>query len=276
MSAEYFSQTKEHHQKAVALLTTGDEDDLIYACLELRKCIEAYCYNLLSTYLSEVPLRAVETWQPDKVLKELLAIDSGFESTSSYRMKFDDDGTGKPSEWKSIGEDRRLPISYVRKTYNTLGSFLHVPTIKQIKAGGVIPFNQIRLSATAISDRLSELLAPGRIVSNIGRFCTFNCAQCETPVTRRMEFIEAGGEIECGNCGQPYDYEYATDKLIKFVPRGFVWECNRCNATRRIPQSIAKDGLDVGCPECGQAAKLRFEQRWQLDTFMPEPPLPTT
>jgi hypothetical protein len=32
--------------KATKLLGTPDEDDLVYACLELRKCIDAISYEL--------------------------------------------------------------------------------------------------------------------------------------------------------------------------------------------------------------------------------------
>jgi DNA-directed RNA polymerase subunit RPC12/RpoP len=269
MSADYFSQTKEHHQKAVNRLATGDEDDLIYACLELRKCIEAYCYNLLSSYLSEAPFRAVETWQPDKVLKELLAIDSGFENTSAFRMQVDD-GSGKLGEWMSLGEDRRLPISYVRSSYQALGNFLHVPTIKQVNSGSSVQAEKIREKAAAISERLAAVLAPGRIVSNIGQFCTFNCSQCEAPIARRMPFLDAGGEVECGNCGQQYDYERTTDSRIKFVARAYSWECANCKTPRQVPQSQAKEGLDVSCPECSHPANLRFKAHWTVDTVREE------
>jgi transcription elongation factor Elf1 len=266
----YFSETKEYFRKATNRLATGDEDDLIYACLELRKCIEAYCYNLLSSYLSEAPLRAVETWQPDKVLKELLAIDSKLESTSTFRMRVDDDGSGKPGKWMSLGEDRRLPISYIRKSYNALGNFLHVPTIKQVNTGRSLQAEQIRETAEAIRERLATVLAPGRIVSSIGQFCKFNCSECEAPIARRIEFLDAGGEVECGNCGQQFDTERVTDGQMKFVPRAFSWECEKCNVLRQIPQSRARDGLDVSCPECGQQAALRSEQRWMLDTMKEE------
>jgi hypothetical protein len=56
-----------HFKKATELLATSDDDDLIYACLELRKCLEAYAYDMLYGYLNEAPMRVVETWQADKV-----------------------------------------------------------------------------------------------------------------------------------------------------------------------------------------------------------------
>ena len=72
----YRGLLRAHWDKATARLKTGNDDDVIYACLELRKCLEAYAYFLLSHYLSEASFKLVQkTWQPDKVIKELLAIE---------------------------------------------------------------------------------------------------------------------------------------------------------------------------------------------------------
>lgn len=70
MQPQYRYLAKQRPAKATDLLVSGDEDNLTYACIELRKCIEALSYELLMGYLSEVPLKALETWQPDKVMKE--------------------------------------------------------------------------------------------------------------------------------------------------------------------------------------------------------------
>jgi hypothetical protein len=127
----YWPIIDRHFEKATALLATGDDDDLIYACLELRKCLEAYAYDMLHGYLSEGPMRVVETWQPDKVLKELLAIDPLSATSAVIRMQSEASETRPAGAWKFVGEDRRLAVDYLRKNYQALGSFLHVPTIRQ-------------------------------------------------------------------------------------------------------------------------------------------------
>ena len=131
MQPQYRYLAKERLAKATALLKTGDEDDLIYTCLELRKCIEALSYQLLGGYLSEVPLKASEAWQPDKVMKELLRIDP--EADHSVRIRMRPEGPdGEPDgKWTELGEDRRFKARWAAKAYHQLGNFLHVPTIKQ-------------------------------------------------------------------------------------------------------------------------------------------------
>src|SRR6267143_6088324 len=162
--AEYWHLTRQHLEKATRLLATGDDDDLIYACLELRKSLEAYAYSLLQRYLSEVPLRAVETWQADKVLKELLAIDPKAGSSYTLRMKRNASENEAAGEWRKLGEDRRLPGDYVRKSYQTLGSFLHVPTIR--RSNDSPNPARARERAVEIQKRLLDMLAPGRIIGN--------------------------------------------------------------------------------------------------------------
>ena len=84
----YWELTDLHLKKAISLLSKDDDDSLTYACLELRKSLEAYAYDLLSRYLTEAPFRLVQrVWQADKVLKELLAIDPRSSSGSTLHMQ---------------------------------------------------------------------------------------------------------------------------------------------------------------------------------------------
>ncbi|MBH5385046.1 hypothetical protein [Bradyrhizobium diversitatis] len=256
--SDYWHLTRKHLEKSAALLASGDDDDLVYACLELRKSLEAYAYSLLQKYLSEVPLRAVETWQPDKVLKELLAIDPNSEASYKLRVKRNATETEEEGAWKVLGEDRRLPIGYLRNSYHALGSFLHVPTIRQSTRSA--DFAPARARALEIHNRISAILAPGRIIGNLGNFYHFNCCECETPVARRREFILSGGTVECGNCGQTYDVESEESGQIRFIPRSFSWDCPRCGAFQDIVQSRAKEGIDVTCKACSLPTTLHFEQ----------------
>jgi len=74
---------------------------LTYACLELRKCIEALSYEILTGYLAEAPFKVIETWQPDKVMKELVRlIPVLIRFVSSMERE---DGDGRPvGDWKNV------------------------------------------------------------------------------------------------------------------------------------------------------------------------------
>jgi transcription elongation factor Elf1 len=254
----------QHLEKATALLGTGDDDDLIYACLELRKSLEAYSYDLLSRYLSEVPFRVVvRTWHADKIIKELLAIDPKAGSSSTLRIKRNATKTEPAGPWKTLGEDRRLPVKYVRTSYQALGNFLHVPTIRQPIE--IDRLENARKKATEIRERLEKLTAAGRIVSNLSaEIFTFNCTECEAPIARRKTFLAKGGPVECGNCGQGFDTEVQGEGCFFFIPLSFSWDCPRCQSLGQIVRSKAKDGLDVNCAHCQFPIKLHFKQSWHL------------
>ncbi len=260
---DYWHLTHQHFEKATALLATGDDDDLTYACLELRKSLEAYAYSLLQRYLSEVPLRAVETWQADKVLKELLAIDPKSASSYTLSMQRSASETDAAGPWVQLGEDRRLPVDYLRKTYQALGSFLHVPTIRQ--SGGSGNLARARERAVEVHERLSKILAPARIIGNLSTgIYHFNCTECEAPIARRRAFLAEGGSVECGNCGQGFDTEVQGDGGFFFIPLSFSWDCPRCQSRGEIVRSKAKDGLDVSCTHCQLLIQLHFKQSWHL------------
>jgi DNA-directed RNA polymerase subunit RPC12/RpoP len=263
---DYRSIARARLEKATRLLATNDSDDLTYACLELRKCIEALSYDLLQAYLKEVPLRALETWQADKVMKELRAIDPTVHSTSRIRMREEGRDGSPDGPWKVVGEDRRLNQQFAAKSYHQLGGFLHVPTIKQAQTEQSSPPSAtIRARAEKIREQLAHVLAARIWNANFATRYTFNCAECEAPISRRVSVIEAGGEVECGNCGQPYDVEREADGKMLFIPRSFSWECAVCGVRREIAQRLAKDGLDVSCPECSDPTILRAKKGWILE-----------
>jgi transcription elongation factor Elf1 len=262
MSA-YWNLINRHFEKATGLLGTGDDDDLTYACLELRKCLEAYAYDLLMGYLSEAPMRVIETWQPDKVLKELLAIDPQSAMTYTINWQRAATETEPAGKWQTMGEDRRLPVEYVRKNYQALGSFLHVPTIRQSsRDNDPAPARQ---RATEVQEAFAKLLAPGRITAFFAKgMHRFECHDCGTPIARRADSLLEGKTAECGNCGLPYDVEILEDQKVWIQPRSILWDCPRCQSHRTIFASKAKDGTDVSCPECQLQTTIRVLQQLHI------------
>jgi transcription elongation factor Elf1 len=177
--------------------------------------------------------------------------------------------------WKTMGEDRRLPAEYMRKSYQALGNFLHVPTVRQSTDAGRL--ETARKKATEVRGRLEKLLAPGRIVSNLSaEIFTFNCTECEAPIARRKAFLAKGGPVECGNCGQGFDAEIQGEGGFFFIPLSFSWDCPRCESRGEIVRSKAADGFDVSCTHCQLPIKLHFKQSWHLayDSSLLDPPPP--
>jgi ribosomal protein S27E len=262
MDYQYRYLARDALARAKKLIASGDSDNLTYACLELRKCLEALAYDQLLAYLAEVPLKALATWQPDKVIKELLRVDPRADASSQLSMQREA-GDGQPAEpWVYIGEDRRLKADRIAKMYPQLGSFLHVPTIKQSQANKKVEEADIRSRIEKMIDELDHVLSGSIFNVSFGVSVTFQCV-CESPIRRRDKFLKSGEIIECGNCGQHFHAEPSPDaREYEFIPTAFLWNCQACGVERRIYDSAAKEGLDVSCPECGDVAHLKFAQKW--------------
>lgn len=264
MQPQYRYLAKQRLAKATDLLSSGDDDNLMYACLELRKCIEALSYDLMVGYLSEVPLKALETWQPDKVMKELVRTDPSADQTCLIRMcKEGPDGT-PDGQWMEVGEDRRLKAPWAAKAYHQLGSFLHVPTIKQSREDGSVDPELIRQRVEPIRAQLAHVLEATIWNANFSVSVTISCTECGAPIKRRSSVLDKAEPTECGNCGQLFDAERQPDDSYLFVPHSYSWTCKACNEPRTIAQSKAKAGADVSCRNCGDRAMLRVEQRLEL------------
>lgn len=188
MQPLYRYLAKQRLAKATDLLASGDEDNLTYACLELRKCIEALSYELLMGYLSEVPLKALETWQPDKVMKELLRADPNADQTSRIRMRREGADGAPDGDWMDLGEDRRLKTRWATKAYHQLGSFLHVPTIKQSRSDEPLDMEAIRRRVELIRAQLAHVLGATIWNANFSVSVTVPCTECEAPSSADLPF----------------------------------------------------------------------------------------
>src|ERR1035441_8960270 len=107
-------------------------DDLLgYAALDLRRCLEAMVYQKLWARKNWIPLDIARTWQPPQAFAALLSIEpeAGRDMTLAVGP-----ASSTPNEipasdsFRSLGVERRPQLRWLKKTYNKLGNFLHVPS----------------------------------------------------------------------------------------------------------------------------------------------------
>jgi hypothetical protein len=264
MPLHYRYIAKRQLEKATALLETNDDDKLKYACLELRQCLEALAYELLTGYLKEVPLKALATWQPAKVMKELLRIDPRADRTAGLRMRRDGHDGEPDGQWIDLGEDRRMDAKRLAKGYHQLGSFLHVPTIKQVQQDEPFDATAAREKATELKNEIQHVLDAQIWNANFSVSVAFDCSLCKALIKRRVSVLAMGNDVECGNCGQLFCPEKQTNGSYHFIPRCFDWNCDVCAAPQSLAQGQAQDGLDVSCSHCKDPVTLRVRQQWEL------------
>jgi hypothetical protein len=117
----------------------GVDDELRYACLELRLAIEALAYDTLQSYSEDVDDAvdlAHREWQPSKVLKALCGCDpiAGLALRIEVR-EVGSDGNAEAGPPMFTGVDDRFDAEWAEKAHRSMGSFLHQRTISQIRRG---------------------------------------------------------------------------------------------------------------------------------------------
>ena len=112
---------------AKSLIHSGDEEKLVYACLELRLAIESHVYRKLEFHSKRHGTKLLyKNWQPNKAIKILDQIEP--KANVSYRLSIAKE-TGedvKKLDYKPLGSHHAISVSWINKTYNKLGSFLHL------------------------------------------------------------------------------------------------------------------------------------------------------
>ena len=99
--------------------------------------MECLTYDRARAYGEELPRAAYETWQPRKVMEQLLAIDPYADKDRSMAFGLEPAPGEPPEVMRSLGTERVLGMAMLKKHYDALGSYLHMPTVKQAETGGV-------------------------------------------------------------------------------------------------------------------------------------------
>jgi Zn finger protein HypA/HybF involved in hydrogenase expression len=231
--------------------------------------VEALAYDLLTAYLHEVPLSAFETWQPDKVVKELLQVDPRADRSATISMRKEATATEPAGPWTELGEDRRIKSSRLAKMFHQLGNALHVPTIRQMQKGAAQDNALVRTRAEQLRDELDHVLAAKIWNAHFSVSVTVACTECETPIKRASSYLDNAKQVRCGGCGQAFVVERDGEEY-HFVPVKFYWHCDGCGVEREIAESKAKPGLDVSCPKCKIPAILASVTSWRVKQTLPE------
>jgi len=231
------------------------EDDntrLKYAALELRMAMESLTYDRARAYKDEFPPDEYETWQPRKVMAVLLEIDATADkdSTLSYGVE---ETPGQPSaKMTMLGTEKVLNMETLRKHYDALGSFLHVPTLKQTRSGKAHDPEKQRKRCTEIAGYIEHVLDSPVHNVTLGNFASMECAECGKPIRKRMPASEKTVEAECFACKASYTLRDIGGAQVKWEPHVHQVACgNRaCGHKIEIWRREFAAGATWTCPDC--------------------------
>ncbi|MGO8595595.1 hypothetical protein ACDA55_07705 [Rhizobium ruizarguesonis] len=183
-------------------LASGDDARLKYAALELRFAMEALTYERAATFVEDLPPSDYEVWEPRKLMKQVLEIDSTTDKDSVISFGIEEN-YGEPARvMQTLGGEKVLSFAMIRKHYDALGNHLHVPTLKQQAKGGV-KHAEFRNRCETIVAFLQEVLASQIWNAIFGVYVEMVC-ECGHKVRRRMPPDTEETSARCIECGLTY------------------------------------------------------------------------
>jgi endogenous inhibitor of DNA gyrase (YacG/DUF329 family) len=251
-----------HIERANAHLSAGDEC-LIYAALELRMALEAITYDNAAKYVEELTPKELEAWQPPRLLDTLIKLDP-IAAVGLEMQVQGDDGT-----WLSFGKSHRIALSDLRKLYNSLGSHLHSPSIKQVLNGKGRNSISMRDACVKVIEQVKQVLDAPLIDVDFKIFGSFSadCPGCGTAIKRRLNALHQPSKehktdsmvVECPSCLASFDVLLGGPGAYKWAERRQEITCGylNCGKPIRIWMRQFKDGADVPCASCGRKSSIR-------------------
>lgn len=258
MKIQLGPKIRSHLAEAKRLAKSDDEASLRYACLELRFVIEFLTYDRMQGYTDQMPYDVFKKWQPGKVMKALSAIDSTVEQNSTIRI-FEEDKNGHPCKLVFEGNHESFTIKWATKAHNSLGYFLHAPTLDKV--------DKMENKAEVIRKKIFEIIEEvdrvlsGSIHNFIGQNTTqTECmAKCGATIKRSIESIPQNGEVECPNpdCRAVHIIEKLPNDKFFWTLRTAIWTCE-CGTEEKMEwhQNKPKLPKEWCCPNCATTLVL--------------------
>lgn len=239
-----------HLNRAMALLKSNSETDHIYACLELRFCIEAIVYQKLLHGIDGLPNSIIETWQPNKALKMLTEFDSLTGSNCVVEINLSNAKEPPKDGWLFLGEQKLPPVRWLNKNYNKLGSFLH---LVEPKKAAVADSTDVISEVLKIAEQLKKYINTNFLISFKGVDIR-KCPVCEQDIAFSLLKVKDGEVRKCSNhrCRALFTVKVdKTNNKVTFNCNTYDIKCQCCNGSIIIPESTIRN-LDVfDCGSCG-------------------------
>lgn len=239
-----------HYEKAQKFLRKGNISSARHACLELRYMIEAHVYDRIEKEIDIIPRNITRTWQPQKAIKLLMQLDE--HADMDIQIEISGNGETKTLQY------RNLSAKELNKYYNSLGSFLHLPTPgnRNTSFKAIKKIKQIMLG-------LRKITTGGNLIVLKKDYDSIQCEYCEQPIIYTSHYAKNNDYIDCQNenCEATYGIR-KTDGGFEFGST-YTTECPRCTNEIRIPMHMIGPDKELRCEKCGTQYKfyLNFKEK---------------
>lgn len=253
-------KARESVERARAELSSDDDARVPYAALELREAMEALTYERALAYEEEIPPEHYETWQPKKVLAFLLEIDPMADKGPLIKIGVEKEFGKPPDEMVTFGKETPLSLPDLKKHYDALGSYLHLPTWKKLGEGEGHDLAKLRNRCAAIAKKLDEVLASPVFNVTLGSFASAPCGRCKETIRKRVPPGVEAVEARCFGCGAGYVVSSESNGQVSWKAMQHEVGCpsDGCEEKAFIWADEMKYGTTWTCKGCGQKLAIRF------------------
>jgi len=259
MKINFRQKARESLLRAKSELNNQDIIRTYYAALELRMAIEAITYDRAQAYAAEIPPDEYKTWQPRKLMQLLLDIDPGTDKNSGIGIGIEK-APGIPAEETTfLGTENVFNFKSIKNHYDALGSYLHMPTLKQIEANGSHNLDKLRKRCEKIISALDAALSSPVFNITIGSFSEIPCMRCSEKVRRRLPLSGDDVEAKCFVCGAEYKItgnNSDESNMWQALYEEIKCPTNNCDVKLRLWKDKVRDGALLSCSKCNESFRI--------------------
>ena len=255
MTPSFRHHARESLSRARAELASGDNARTKFAALELRMAIEAVTYERAQSYREEIPQAEYRTWQPKKVMQLLIDIEPNADKGSSLAFGLEEVPGVAAKEMTSLGAEQVFSLRAIKDHYDALGSFLHMPTLKQLEEAGEQDLTKLHKRCLTIIGLLDGVLSSPIFNINFGTFSSIPCMNpdCGKIVRRRIPTGQSAQSAACLDCGMDYKLTVGADGHCVWRPVLEEVPCPgpSCAVVFKVSPGELKAGRRLACHACG-------------------------
>ena len=161
----------------------------------------------------------------------------------------------------SLGAHTVFNLQSIKAHYDALGSYLHMPTLKQLETQVAPDLHKLRARCIAIESEVEAVLASPIYNVTFAGFAALPCGRCQKPIRRRIPMEAEKVEVDCFECGAPYEITRAEGKgLVEWHAKITNYQCIRktCNSIFPIWRDQVQSGAIFECPQCQARYRLQL------------------
>jgi len=246
----YRHRARESLNLARAALEGDLDDQLKYAALEIRMAMEALTYERALKFKEDIPPEEYDTWQPKKVMSFLLSLDPKADKDIALSMG-EEEKPGLPAgPMVSLGSEKVLNLATLKRHYDAIGSYLHMPTMKQCEAGKLPNNDRLRERVKEALDYVEVVLASPIWGVVFKLTATLDCVECGATMRRRLPPDRQERDTKCFNCGASYTLRCLEDKKVEWTLKRNSFACGGCGHIVDIGVHNVKLGSSWVCSIC--------------------------